>query len=51
MTVEETARMYALMQWVSHCAFMRGPVDTKAYFIADEVMAEIKKLVTEGESK
>ena len=33
-----------LLKWIARCAHMRGPADTKAYFISDEVMDEIRRL-------
>lgn len=39
------AEMFTALDWITRCAHMTGPCDTKAYFISDEWMEKAKTAV------
>lgn len=45
MNISTSNRHLELLEWVTHCAHISGPIGTKAYIISDAVMTEAKTLL------
>ncbi len=37
--------MYDVLEWITRCAHMRGPLGCTVYFITDEAMDRAKRIV------